>query len=95
LNKEKNILSEKLNAYKRKYYLNKIAKGTIFIITTLLTAYLLLNSIEFGLQVNSIGRTIMFFSYILLFAVLFYFWLYIPISKLYNITKQLSDEEAA
>lgn len=95
LKKANNILSDKFKAYRRKYYLNKIVKGIILIITILLTTYLILNSIEFSFQVNSIGRTIMFFSYIVMFIMLFYYWLYIPISKLYNITKSLSDEKAA
>lgn len=95
MNNNKNILTEKLKAYKRKYYLNKATKGSILLIAVLLSAYLLLNSIEFGLQASSIGRTIMFFSFIVLFITLFYFWIFLPLSKIYGKKNQLSDEDAA
>jgi hypothetical protein len=95
LNQKLGILSDKLNAYKRKYYLNKLVKGTIFLFSAVLSTYLILNSIEFNFHMNSNWRTLMFFSFLFLFAFLVYFWILSPLVKILFNTKQISDEEAA
>lgn len=92
---KENVLVNKLKAYKKKYYLNQLVRGIIFFIASLLSIYLLLTSIEFGIKPGTSGRTLLFFSFIGLFAILFYKWIWVPVSQIYGIKQQISDEEAA
>lgn len=92
---KENILTQKLKAYKRKYYLNQLIRGGIFFLGSLITIYLVLTSLEFGFKPGTLGRGFIFFSFILLFASLFYWWIWRPVSKIYSTRQQISDEEAA
>ena len=88
-------LKDRLQAFKKKYYLNKILRGSILFIAFLLTTFLLINSIEFSARLNTTGRSILFFSYIGLVILSFIYLIgqYLPL--IYKNKKQLSNEEAA
>ncbi len=88
------IISQ-LRSYKRKYYLNKLLKGGIFFGAILLTVYLLLNSIEYTVHLNSLWRGFFLFSFILLFLVFLFLWIIDPVIKISSNSRQISDEEAA
>ena len=90
-----NDIIQQLRAYKRKYYLNKLARGSIYFGAVLLTVYLLFNSIEYTARLGSVGRAILFFSFLALFAFILVRWIILPLVRLVNNQRQLSDEEAA
>ena len=85
----------RLNRYKRKYHLNLILRGSIYILTVLLSAFLFFNLIEFQFHSNSIVRAFLFFGYIIICLVVLYKWLFIHLLKLFVKKKQISDEGAA
>ena len=90
-----NDIIQQLRAYKRKYYLNKLARGSIYFGAVLLTVYLLFNSIEYTARLGSVGRAILFFSFLALFVFILVRWIILPLVRLVNNQRQLSDEEAA
>lgn len=94
---ESNIgnLITQLKIYKRKYYLNKLARGGIFFGAVLLTVYLIFNSIEYTAHLNSIWRAALFFTFILLFFIVLIRWIIDPLVKINSNKQQISDEEAA
>ncbi len=92
---EDNKIIANLNAYKRKFYQNQLLKGIIILTASLLSAYLLVNSVAYIANFNTAIRAILFFSFILFTGIVSYKWILDPIGKLFAIKKQLSDEEAA
>ena len=94
---ESNIGSilQQLQQYKRKFYLNKLLRGSIYFGAVLLSVYLLFNSIEYTARLNSVGRAFLLFSFIILFLFILYRWVIDPLLRLNSPSRQISDEEAA
>ena len=84
-----------LKAYKKKYYQNLLIRGSILSTALLLSIYLVFNSVEYALRLSSPLRALLLFSFIAVLLVVFYVWVLVPISRLLNLGKQLSHEEAA
>ncbi|MEK6475947.1 DUF4175 family protein [Catalinimonas sp. 4WD22] len=89
-----NVITQ-LKLYKRKFYLNKLARGSIYFGAVLLTIYLVVSSLEYTIRLNSIGRTILFFLFVSVFLFILYKWVIDPLIRIYNNKRQISDEEAA
>ena len=85
----------KLQAYKRKYYQNKLIKGGILALGILCTSYIIINSLEYTVRFGTPARALMFFGFIILLAWALYRWIVDPIWKLVTLNRQLSDDEAA
>ncbi len=90
-----NNVVEQLNSYKRKYYLNKLARGSIYFGAILLSLYLLISSLEYTIRLNTVGRTVLFFLFVALFLMMLYKWVVDPLIRIGNNKRQISDEEAA
>ena len=88
-------VTEQLQQYKRKYYLNKLIRGGIFFGAIVLSVYLLFNSIEYTARLSSLWRGILFFSFLLLFLFILIKWVIDPLTRYYSNQRQISDEEAA
>ena len=86
---------QQLQRYKRKFYLNKLLRGSIYFGAVVLSVYLLFNSIEYTARLNSFGRAFLLFSFILLFLFIFYQWVLDPLIRISTPRRQISDEEAA
>lgn len=86
---------KKLKEFKRKYYVSKLVKGLL--ITSAIFLFILITAswLEYQLQMSSTSRTIIFS---LIGISLLYFtirYIIVPIYHLMNISKALSDAEAA
>ncbi|MDN5214606.1 hypothetical protein QQ020_21175 [Fulvivirgaceae bacterium BMA12] len=92
---KENVLIANLNAYKRKYYQNQLLKGGLFLFASLLGAYLVVNSLAFIANFDTTLRAILFFSFITFGLIVSYKWIIDPITRLFYLRKQISDEEAA
>ena len=88
-------LIAKLKAYKKKYYQNKLIKGSLLAFAILISAYLVVNSLEYTVRFGSLLRGLLLFGYILVAGWTLYYWVINPISKLFSLNRSLSDEEAA
>ncbi len=88
-------LSYRFSRYKRKYYLNLIVKGSIYITTVVLSAFLFFNLVEYQFHSSSAIRASFFFAYIFLCIVVLYKWFLVHLLKLFLKNKQISDEKAA
>ena len=88
-------LSYRFDRYKRKYYLNLIFKGSIYILSVLFSAFLFFNLIEYQFHSSSAIRALFFFTYIIVCIVVLYKWLFVHLIKLFIKYKQISDEKAA
>jgi hypothetical protein len=86
---------EKLQAYKSKYYLNKIAKGLIFNVAFFLFILLISSWLEYTYQLDSTARTILFSMAALSIVYFLVRYLFIPLIRLLQNGQHLSDKEAA
>ncbi|MGB3182559.1 MAG: DUF4175 family protein [Cyclobacteriaceae bacterium] len=88
-------LLRKLREYKRKYYLNKLLKGSILALALLLTAFLFANSVDYGFKLPSTGRTVIVIVFALVSLLTLVWYVIRPAYKLITNDRQLSNEEAA
>lgn len=88
-------LMTELKRYKAKYYLNMLFKGLLVTAALLLTTYIIINAAEYFGKFNTSVRAGLFYTFLLASGVTLVAWVLWPISKLLNLNKQISDEEAA
>lgn len=89
------ILIQKLDAFIRKYYKNRLLKGAIYSIGMLLASFMLFTALEYFGQFNTTGRTILFYTFLAVTAYLLGNYVVIPISKLYKFGKVINHNQAA
>lgn len=95
INSNQLLIHNKLRAFIRKFYLNKLYKGAVlFVIITLLT-YIVYSVLEYFSYFNTIIRSLFFFSFLLLFLITFIFYILIPLFKIWGFGKQISSEQVA
>ncbi|MEA5427066.1 DUF4175 family protein [Arcicella lustrica] len=85
----------RIEEYKRKYYLNRLIKGSIFSAAVILSAFLVFNVLEYFGHFGTTFRTILFFSFLLAFIISSILWVIKPLIFLYGKQKPLSNELAA
>lgn len=90
-----NILLQKLDTFIRKFYKNQLIKGAIYCFSLLIIFFLLANLLEYFGQFNSNTRTVIFYIYVLLNALLIGWYVVYPLLKLYKIGNRISNEQAA
>lgn len=89
------LLLKKLNGFIRKYYRNILLKGLFYSVTLLVVFFLFFILIEFIGYNSTIVRTIIFYLYALFAIFLLGRYVIYPITKLLNIGKTISHEDAA
>jgi hypothetical protein len=90
-----NQVVDKLRQYKSKYYKNLLLKGIIFTLVALLSAFLVINTLEYVGNFNSVWRGTLFFSFLTAALLSLYFWIAIPVLRLFNLNRPISFDEAA
>ncbi|MFC5412314.1 DUF4175 family protein [Larkinella bovis] len=85
----------RIEEYRKKFYINQIAKGAIFFIAFSLSIYLLMNTAEFFGRFSSPVRGALFFGSLAVMLLALYYWIVNPLVHLYGIGKSLTNEEAA
>jgi len=90
-----NRIHNKVDHYKKKFYLNLIIKGLVVLMTILLFVFLFYVLVEHQARFSSSVRSILFFSYVGMAVVLFYHFLLRHIIKYFSKPLQISDENAA
>lgn len=92
---ERSVLIEKLEEFISKYYKNLLLKGGIYFVSVFLLFFILFSTIEYFGQFNTFVRTLLFWSFSLLNAFVFWKWVLIPLKGLYRLGKSLSHYDAA
>ena len=89
------ILINKLDAFIRKYYKNRLLKGGIYTIGVLVISFIVFTSLEYFGQFSITGRTILFYTFLAITTYLFTNYILIPIAKLYKFGKVINHNQAA
>lgn len=88
-------LLKQIHLYKKKYYINTLLKGVLTAISLLLAAFAFVTAFEYYANMNSTGRTVLFFGYTSMLVLCVYFWIGVPVYKLVNLDRFLNDEDAS
>jgi hypothetical protein len=90
-----NEILQKLQAYKRKFYLNLLLKGSLLTAAALLSAFLVVNFVEYFGQLGTWFRAGLFYGFLGLAVATFVFWIVVPVLRLLELHRPLSNEQAA
>ena len=88
-------LKSQLQAYKKKYYTNRLLKGALLFLAFFLTLFILASTLEFTARLSGGGRAILFYGFFG-FSLFAFIWFVIKnLFALRNSQHQLSNEEAS
>lgn len=90
MTKNFDILVNKLNAFKIKYYSNHLLKGLVLTAVVLLLVFTLFSVIEYFVYFSSEIRKLAFFGFIIFSILLIFSFIIVPLLRLTNILKPLS-----
>ncbi len=88
-------LINKLDAFIKKYYLNKIIRGTACLVALFLLGYLAIIVAEYYGYFGIITKNIVFYGFSIIILLAAYFWLVKPILKYIKIGKTIGYEQAS
>jgi len=89
------IIYQKLEVFIKKYYTNELIKGAIFFVGLGLIYFLFTLFIEYFLWLKPIGRTFLFWIFVLVEFFLLARFIFFPISKLFKIQKGIDYKQAS
>ncbi|PKD21600.1 hypothetical protein APR41_01015 [Salegentibacter salinarum] len=85
----------KLEAFIRKFYLNKLLKGLILFFAIGLLYFLVVLAIEHFLWLEPASRTFLFWIFVGVEVILLGYFILIPLTKLFKFSNGINDEEAS
>lgn len=94
MNSFQNLIS-KLDIFIKKYYKIKIIRGIIIFFTLFFLSWLIVSYSEFYIHFSVTGRTIILFSYILIFTYIFFVYIFLPSLKLFRIGNRINYRQAS
>jgi len=89
------LLIQKIDEFIRKYYLNKIIRGSIFLTASFFAAYLLVTVAEYYGNFDSTIRLVLFYSFLLFNILILTFYIVIPLFSYFNLGKHINHEQAS
>ncbi|QKG54119.1 DUF4175 family protein [Hymenobacter sp. BRD67] len=84
-----------LEAYKRKFYLSLLVRGSLVAAALLLSLFVVFNTLEYFLYLPTVVRAGLLFSFLALAVYAVGRWLWQPLAALANLRRLLDDEQAA
>ncbi|SOD19970.1 DUF4175 family protein [Pedobacter xixiisoli] len=90
-----NLLLQKINEFTRKFYLNKLLRGSMYAAALILSLYLVLFVWIFYSYPSISTKTLLFYSYLAVSLIAILFWIVKPALSYFKLSKNLSLEEAA
>lgn len=94
-NSYQQILLEKINSFIKKFYLNKLIKGTLIGTVILIVTFLLFNCLEYFSWFSKEIRLALFITLTGIFSLVFVTYFVIPFVNLIRFRKKMSEKKAA
>ncbi|MDF3077063.1 MAG: hypothetical protein K0S09_952 [Sphingobacteriaceae bacterium] len=94
-NQNYSYLLKKIDEFIRKYYLNKIIRGSIYLAATLFASYILVTLAEYYGNFNPQVRTLLFYAFIGVNIFITARWIVIPALSYAHLGKTISHEKAS
>lgn len=89
------LLISKLDRFIRKYYINKLIRGTLYSIGIILALFVLFNVLEYYYYFDKPVRKGFFYSFLGISAVSLAFWVVFPLLQYFKLGAVISHEQAA
>ncbi len=90
-----NILVNKLNSFRLKYYLFQLLKGLILVFALLLAMFILFSVVEYNIYLSRNFRKLLFFGFTIFGSLLMIRFVVIPLLKLFHIIKPIDLKSAS
>ncbi len=90
-----NVIKHKIKQYKRKYYLRQLVKGGLITLLAFISLFLVVVLLENSFWFPSSVRFILLIALLLIFLVPLVTLVFIPLMKILNIGKNISDIDAS
>tara|TARA_B100001142_G_scaffold323392_1_gene373373 strand:+ start:9473 stop:12835 length:3363 start_codon:yes stop_codon:yes gene_type:complete len=91
----KQHIFNKLNEFISKFYKNQLIRGGIYSVSVLIIFFIVFSVLEYFSQFDIIGRSVLFWSYLILNTYIIYKYVIIPLLNLNRYGKVLSMKNAA
>ena len=89
------VLIEKLDQFIRKFYINKTVRGVLYSIGLIGFLFLLINTIEYYAYFGTVGRKLLWYSFLSMSSLAVFGWIVWPLSKYFRLGSVISHEQAA
>jgi hypothetical protein len=89
------LLIAKIDEFIRKYYLNKIIRGSIYLAASLFASYILVTFAEYYGNFNPIIRTLLFYTFIGLNLAILIRWIILPLMAYMRLGETIDHEQAS
>jgi len=89
------LLLEKLDRFIRKFYINKVIRGTMYFVAASTILFLLFTYLEDRFYFNTNVRKVFFYGFIVFFLSSLLHWIGRPLLKYFKLGKTISREQAA
>ncbi|MBK8442300.1 MAG: DUF4175 family protein [Sphingobacteriales bacterium] len=89
------LLIEKLDRFIRKYYLNKLIRGTLYTVGLVLAFFLLATVLEYNFYFSTTVRKVLFWSFVGTATASFAVWVLNPLLHYFRLGRVISHEQAA
>lgn len=90
-----NIIQQKLEQFIKKYYTNELIKGAILFFAAGLLWLIITLLVEHFLWLEPTGRTLLFWTFVLVEVALFVRFIAFPLAKLFKLQQGIGHEEAS
>jgi len=90
-----NLLLQKIDAFTRKYYFNKLIRGFLYSIGIVILAFLLIAVLEYFFYFSSSIRKVLFYGFLALIGVVFVVGVLYPLLQILKLGKIISHKKAA
>lgn len=90
-----NLLLQKLDAFTRKYYLNKLIRGLLYCVGIVILAFILIAVLEYFFYFSSSIRKVMFYGFLALCGMVFIGGVLYPLLQILKLGKIISHHKAA
>lgn len=88
-------IKEKIQDFVKKFYLNKLYKGLLLFVLITAFVFILYTTLEYFSYLNSIGRFILFYSYLIILLGTTILYIFYPLYKLFGLGKQIDKATIA
>ncbi len=89
------LLISRLDRFIRKYYLNKLIRGTLYTVGLVLAYFLFISVLEYYMYFSQEVRKILSFSFLSVAVLAFGFWVLLPLLNYFKLGRVISHEQAS
>ncbi len=89
------LLITKLDQFIRKYYINKLIRGSLYTLGLVLALFLLFNILEYNFYFSTGIRKLFFVSFLITSIGALAYWIIAPLTKYFSLGNTISHEQAA